>query len=111
MWEKTPQNIMEELDHINAWTQFQIQQERRRSDVPLEYHEITIHQLRALSKRRVLAFEEAGQAAAPDFQVLQHLDSLIEQALLEQQALEALMAASAPQSASHSESSSDNLPF
>lgn len=111
VWEKQPKAVTYELDFHNAWHKHEVEQEQRRGEHQAAYHEVTLLQLRALSKRRALALEETGQEATSDFQVVQHIDGLIEQALLEQQAIEALMAASAPKSAPYSESSSHDVPF
>ncbi len=79
-----------------------------------EYRAINLHNLRALSKRIVLAFEETGWEVTHDYKVVTHIDSLIEQALLEQEQFEELMAVSSPDNSTPIKSSSnpsDDVPF
>ncbi len=94
VWEKTPHDIMVELHHRNAWQQYEVQQERKAGDKTAEYREITIQQLRALSKRRVLALEDSGWEVTHDYRVVCHIDNLVEKAVLEQEEIEAQIAMS-----------------
>ncbi len=114
VWEKTPTDVVAELSHNNVWDQFEIEQERKAGEKAAVYREITLHNLAALSKRRILAFEETGWEVTHDYKVVTHIDSLIEQALLEQAQFEQLMAVSDPEYATPILSSSnpaDDVPF
>jgi len=97
VWEKQPQDVVYELDYHNAWHQYEVEQERKAGEQQAEYRAINLHNLRALSNRRVLALEEAGWAVTQDYQVVRHVDNLIATAVLEQEELEQLMAAAYPE--------------
>jgi hypothetical protein len=96
-WEKQPQGVVDELDYHNAWYQYEVELERKAGEYQAEYQEVNLHQLRVLSKRRVLAFEETGWTVTQAYRAVNFFDQLIEQAVVEQEALEQLMA-STPQS-------------
>lgn len=95
VWDKQPQDVVYELDYHNAWHQYEVEQERKAGE-QAEYREINLHNLSALSNRRVLALEETGWAVTQDYQVVRHIDNLISAAVLEQEQLEQLMAVSYP---------------
>ena len=95
--EKTAWDVAYELSYHNAWHQYEVEQERKAGEQQAEYRAINLNQLQVLSKRRLLAFEETGWAVTPVYQVVQHVDALIEQAVLAQEQLEQFMAASAPE--------------
>src|SRR5688572_3759997 len=59
--EKTPFDVAYELSHANAWHQYEVEQERKKGEPAAEYREISLTQLRALSKRKLLALAEMGQ--------------------------------------------------
>jgi len=112
VWEKQPQDIMEELDYHNSWHKAEVQLEQKQ-DRTAEYREINLKQLQALSKRRILAFEETGWEVTYDYKVICYIDSLITKAVEEQEQLEQLMATSEPEHTpfqSFSDSSND-VPF
>lgn len=90
VWEKKPQDIVYELDYHNAWHHYEVEQERKAGENQAEYREITIQQLRVLSKRRVLAFEETGWEATHDYRVVCFFDQLIETAVAEDEELRRL---------------------
>ncbi len=113
-WEKRPQDVVNELDYHNAWQQYEVEQERKAGEKQAEYQAITIQQLRALSKRRVLAFEETGWAVTHAYRVVRFFDQLIEAAMLEQEQLEELMAVASSEHTGSSEAPSDtaeDIPF
>src|SRR5215212_9290410 len=56
-WEKKPQDVVDELNYHNAWHQYEVEQERKAGEKQAAYRIINLQQLRALSKRRVLALE------------------------------------------------------
>jgi len=97
VWEKQPQNIVEELAYHNAWHKYEIDQERKAGEKQAEYREINLKHLQALSKRRVLAFEDGGWEVTHDYRVIRFFDDLISAAVLEQEQLEQLLAASEPE--------------
>lgn len=90
VWEKKPQDIVYELDYHNAWHHYEVEQERKAGESQAEYREITIQQLRALSKRRVLAFEDTGWEVTHDYQVVCFFDQLIEAAMTQDEELHQL---------------------
>lgn len=94
--EKTAWDVAYELDYHNAWHYYEVEQERRSGEPQAEYHAINLNQLQAISKRRLLALETMSRAMTPAYQIVQYVDTLIEQAVFEQEQLEQLMAASAP---------------
>jgi hypothetical protein len=96
-WEKQPQDVVDELAYHNAWHQYEVEQERQVGEQPAAYRAINVHQLRALSKRRVLAFEESGWEVTQAYRVVYFFDTLIEAAVLEQVELEHHMAVSYPE--------------
>jgi hypothetical protein len=113
VWEKQPQDIVEELDYHNAWHHAEVELEQKRHRTA-EYREIKLKQLRAVSARRILAMEETGWEVTHDYRVVNHIDTLIEQAVLEQEQLEQLMATSAPGHTIPLEApgdASDDVPF
>lgn len=91
-WEKQPQDMANELAYHNAWHHYEVEQERKAGEPKAEYREVNLHQLRALSKRRVLAFEETGWTVTQAYRVVNFFDRLIEQAAVEQEVLEQLLA-------------------
>lgn len=98
-WEKQPQDVVDELDYHNAWHQYEIEQERKAGEKQAEYREINVHQLRALSKRRVLAFEDTGWEVTQAYRVVCFFDKLIEEAVIQveiMQAQQSMTASSAP---------------
>lgn len=90
VWEKKPQDVVYELDYHNAWHQYEVEQERKAGENQAQYHAITIQQLRALSKRRVLAFEDTGWEVTHDYRVVCFFDQLIEAAAAEAEELRRL---------------------
>jgi hypothetical protein len=111
---KTAWDVAYELSYHNAWHQFEIAEERKAGEKQAEYRAINLHQLHALSKRRVLALKEAGWAVTPVYQVVQQVDTLIEQAVLEQEQLEQLMATTGRVPTARSESPTtvaEDVPF
>ncbi len=113
-WEKRPQDVVNELDYHNAWQQYEVEQERKAGEKQAEYQAITIQQLRALSKRRVLAFAETGWEVTHAYRVVCFFDQLIETAMLEQEQPEQLMAASSPEHTGSLEASNngpEEFPF
>lgn len=111
---KTAWDVAYELSYHNAWHQSEIEEERKAREQQAEYRAINLHQLRALSKRRVLALEEAGWALTPVYQVVHHMDTLIEQAICEQEQLEHVMAAAGRVPTARSESPmtvAEDVPF
>jgi len=90
-WEKQPQDMADELAYHNAWHRYEVEQERKAGEQKAEYREVNLHHLCALSKRRVLAFEETGWAVTQAYRVVNLFDRLIEQAVLEQEALEQML--------------------
>ena len=91
-WEKQPQDIANELAYHNSWHHYEVEQERKACEPQAEYREVTLHHLRALSQRRVLAFEETGWTVTQAYRIVNFFDQLIEQAVVEQEALEQLLA-------------------
>lgn len=84
--EKTAIDLEHELAYHNTWHEYEIAQERKAGITEAEYREINLYQLRALSKRRLLAKAEAGKVdGASTF-----VDQLIEQAIADEEALERL---------------------
>lgn len=79
-WEKTGADIVYELDYHNAWHQHEIEQERKVGEKTAEYREIKIANLRALSKRRVLAFEDTGWEVTFAYRIVCFFDKLIGEA-------------------------------
>ncbi len=94
VWEKKPQDIAYELDYHNAWHHYEVEQERKAGENQADYREITIQQLRALSKRRVLAFEETGWEVTHDYRVVCFFDQLIETAVAENEEIRRLIESS-----------------
>jgi hypothetical protein len=88
--EKTPFDVAYELSYHNAWHQFEVEGERKGGKMAAEYREISLTQLQALSKRRLLALAEAGSEEDASLAVAQQLDQLIEQAVAEEEALNRL---------------------
>lgn len=114
VWDKQPHEVAYELDYQNCWHQYEVELEKKSGEENAQYREITLQNLSALSKRRILAFEETGWEVTHDYRVVQHLDRLIEQALLDQEQYEALMAVSDPENTTPIQSSpnlSDDVPF
>lgn len=114
VWEKQPQDIVEELAYHNAWHKAEVEAERKAGVKQAEYREISLKQLQALSKRRILAFEETGWEVTHDYRLIAFFNDLISAAVLEQEQLEQLMAASCPQHTGSLEPSNDcpeELPF
>jgi hypothetical protein len=94
VWEKKPQDIAYELDYHNAWHHYEIEQERKTGEVQATYHEINLKQLQALSKRRVLAFEDTGWEVTHDYRVICHFDQLTDAAVAEQETMYRLIESS-----------------
>jgi hypothetical protein len=88
--EKTAADVAYELDYHNRWHQYEVEQHHNAGILAASYQEISLVHLRALSKRRLLAFVEARQEEDVSFAVAQYLDQLIEQALAEEEALNRL---------------------
>jgi hypothetical protein len=84
--EKTAIDIEHELAYHNSWHEYEVEQERKVGIKEAVYREISLKQLRALSKRRLLALVEAGQEDGASVFV----DQLIEQAVTDEEALERL---------------------
>lgn len=95
-WEKQPQDVVDELDYHNAWHQYEVEQERKAGEQQAEYRAVSLQQLQTLSKQRLLTVEATSRAMTVVDQVVQHVDALIEQAVLEQAQLEHLMATACP---------------
>ena len=55
LWEKTPADLVYELDYHNAWQQFAVEQERKRGEPAAEYYALRLVDLRALSAARTSA--------------------------------------------------------
>jgi hypothetical protein len=89
--EKTPLDVEHELFYHNSWHEYEVEQERAAGDTQVEYREISLAQLRALSKRKLLALSEMGQEDNASFSVAQFFDQLLEQAITDEEALERLM--------------------
>lgn len=104
-WEKTGADIAYELDYHNSWHQYEVEQERKTGEKVAEYREITLSHLQALSKRRVLAFEDTGWEVTQAYRLICFFDKLVEQAATEQAKLERSIALSQ----SELEKSSANL--
>jgi hypothetical protein len=86
--EKTPYDVAYELSYHNAWDQYEVEAERKAGEKQAEYREINLYQLRALSKRKLLAMAETERVdEASTF-----VDQLIEQAIAEEEALNRLIA-------------------
>jgi hypothetical protein len=114
LWDMKPTDVVAELDYHNAWLQYETEQERKTGEKTAEYRAVTLHQLQALARRRVLAFEDTGWEVTHDYKVVTHIHSLVEQALLEQEQFEQMMATAAPEYATPIQSSpnpSDDVPF
>lgn len=94
VWEKAPNDIIIELHHHNAWHQYEVEQERKAGEKRAEYRAITIQQLRALSRRRLLAFEETGWEVTHAYRIVNYIDALIAEAVAEQEAFEQFPASS-----------------
>ncbi len=113
-WEKQPQDVVNELDYHNAWHQYEIEQERKAGEKQAEYRAINLPHLRALSKRRVLAFEETGWEVTQAYRVVCFFDKLIEDAALAQEKFEQLIAGAHQESGAPFRSGSDpteEIPF
>jgi hypothetical protein len=95
-WEKQPQDVVNELDYHNAWHQYEVEQERKAGEKQAEYRAVNLQQLRALSQRRVWALEENGWEVTQAYRVVCFFDKLIEEAVLEQEQLEQLLASLTP---------------
>lgn len=83
--EKTPFDVAYELSHHNAWHQWEVEQERKSGEKLAEYQEINLYQLRALSKRRLLAIAELGLKDT-NYPAVEFIDTLIEQAVVDEEA-------------------------
>ena len=93
-WEKTGADIAYELDYHNTWHQYEVEQSLKADEKAAEYREITLSHLQALSKRRVLAFEDTGWEVTQAYRLICFFDKLVEQAATEQAKLERLIALS-----------------
>jgi len=78
LWEKTPADVKDELAYHNGWHRTELEQQSRESETT---DEITLANLRALSKRRRLAMEETGWHLTHYYRPVRFLDNLIEKAL------------------------------
>ena len=85
--EKTSIDLGHELSYHNSWHEYEVEQARQAGDQTATYQEISLHQLRALSRRCLLAMTEAGQKDEASLFVAQ----LIEQAIAEEEALDRVM--------------------
>jgi hypothetical protein len=85
--EKTPFDVAYELSYHNRWYQYEAEQRSEAGGTQAEHREISLAQLRALSKRKLLALLETGQSPAESLPVAQHIDLLIDQAFIEEQML------------------------
>jgi len=94
VWKKQPQDIVYELDYHNAWHHYEVEQERKAGEPQATYHEINLKQLQALSKRRVLAFEDTGWEVTHDYRIICHFDQLIDAAVAEQETMYQLIESS-----------------
>jgi hypothetical protein len=88
--EKTPLDVEHELTYHNSWHEYEVEQEKKHGKPTTEYREINLYQLRALSKRKLMALAEMGQEDNPSLPVAQHLDMLIEQAITDEETLNRL---------------------
>ena len=86
LWEKTPTDVKDELAYHNGWHRTEL--ERQGKDPEATEQEITIANLRALSKRRLLAMEETGWNLTHYYRPVRFLDNLIEKALAAETALQ-----------------------
>ena len=50
-----------ELAYHNSWHEYEVEQERKAGIKEADYREISLNQLRALSKRKLLAMAETGR--------------------------------------------------
>ena len=88
---KTPNDIAYELSYHNDWHRYEVEEERKAGEKAAEYHEITIAHLSALSRRRIHALEQTGWEVTSSYRDALFLDRLIQQALLDEQHLQAQM--------------------
>ncbi len=94
LWNMKPADIVADLDYHNAWHQYEVEQERRGGDRTAEYREINLKQLQALSRRRVLAFEDTGWEVTQAYRAVRYFDQILSTAVFEQEQFEQLMATS-----------------
>jgi hypothetical protein len=88
--ERTAIDLEHELAYHNSWHEYEVEQERKAGIKEAVYREINLYQLRALSKRKLMALAETGQEDEPSFPAAQRLDMLIEQAIAEEETLNRL---------------------
>ena len=79
LWEKTPADLKDEIAHHNGWCRAELEQQGGKSEEAKQ--EITLANLRTLSKRRLLAMEETGWHLTHYYRPVRFLDNLIEKAL------------------------------
>jgi hypothetical protein len=88
LWEKTPADLVYELDYHNAWQQFEVDQERKRGEHTAAYHEVRLVDLQALAQANVRALAECGEHDSDAYRIAQYVEQLIAAALSEEQELE-----------------------
>jgi hypothetical protein len=88
LWEKTPADLVYELDYHNAWHQFEVEQARHRGERTAAYHEVRLVDLRTLSQKNVQALAERGEHDSEAYRIAQYVEQLIAEAVSEEQEME-----------------------
>jgi len=88
IWDVQPADLVAQLADQNEWHRFEVEQEHRGGDRTAEYRAINLQQLHALSRRRVLAFEDTGWEVTQAYRIAAFLDQLVEKAAAGQEEFE-----------------------
>jgi hypothetical protein len=88
LWEKTPADLVYELDYHNAWHKYEVDQERKRGEHTAAYHEVRLVDLQALAQANVRARAERGEHDSDAYRVARYVEQLIAAALSEERAIE-----------------------
>jgi len=90
IWDKQPADIVRELAYHNDRHRDEVELARKAGENQAGYHEITIQQLQALSKRRVLAYEDTGWEVTHNYRIVCYFDHLIAAAIAEEEEIHRL---------------------
>jgi hypothetical protein len=111
-WEKTACDVADALCYHNDWHHYEVEQERKAGIIEAEYRAISAHNLRALSKRRVLALEENGWSVTFAYRIVCFVDRLIAEAAADEEERERLLNLPGVRTASDAGGgASDDVPF
>jgi len=91
LWEKTPADLAYELTYHNNVHRSEVEQTRKNGEPAAEIDEITLANLRALSKRRLLAMDETGWNLTHFYRPVGFMDKLIEKATTAEAEIQALI--------------------